>query len=96
MESKELLRSKFTNYYTHLKVICMDMTKVQVTLNVYLVSFERLVRDIITALYIRRWRQAEKENVVSIEDSMLPEIIRIQSEALKLKAETVLDGTREE
>lgn len=64
----------------------MDMTKVQVTLNVYLVSFERLVRDIITALYIRRWRQAEKENVVSIEDSMLPEIIRIQSEGFETKS----------
>lgn len=63
----------------------MGLTKIQDTLNVYLMSFERLVRDIIAALYIRRWRQVEKENVVSIDDSMLPEIIRIQSEGFETK-----------
>jgi [ribosomal protein S18]-alanine N-acetyltransferase len=63
----------------------MGLTKIQVTLYVYLISFERLVQDIVTTLYIRRWRQVEKENVVSIEDSMLPEIIRIQSEGFETK-----------
>jgi ribosomal-protein-alanine N-acetyltransferase len=63
----------------------MSLTKVQVTLNVYLTSFERLVKDIISSLYIWRWRQVEKENIVSIEDSMLPEIIRIQSESFEIK-----------
>jgi ribosomal-protein-alanine N-acetyltransferase len=58
----------------------MGLTKIQVTLNVYVTSFERLVKDMITNLFIRKWIQIEKENVVSIEDYMLPEIIRIQSE----------------
>jgi [ribosomal protein S18]-alanine N-acetyltransferase len=62
---------------------CMGLTKVQVTSTVYLISFERLVQDIVTTLYIRRWKQVKKENVVSIEDSMLPEIIRIQSEGFE-------------
>ena len=64
----------------------MSLTKVQVTLNVYLMNFEGLVRDIICNLYIRRWRQVEKENIVSIEDSMLPEVIRIQSESFETKS----------
>lgn len=64
----------------------MGLTKVHFTLNVYLISFERLVRDIIATLCIRKWRQVEKENVVSIEDSMLPEIIRIQAEGFETKS----------
>lgn len=64
----------------------MGLIKFQFTLNVYLMSFERLVRDIIATLYIRKWRQVEKENVVSIEDSMLPEIIRIQAEGFETKS----------
>lgn len=71
----------------NLKVIYMGLTKVQVTLTVYLISFERLVQDIITTLYTRRWRQAKKENVVSIADSMLPEIIRIQSEGFETNSQ---------
>jgi Acetyltransferases len=61
----------------------MGLTKVQATLTVYLISFERLIQDIVSTLYIRKWKQAKKENVVSIEDSMLPEIIRIQSEGFE-------------
>jgi len=68
----------------------MDLTKIPVTLNIYLISFERLVRDTIAALYIRRWRQVEKENVVSIDDSMLPEIIRIHSEGFETKSRNVI------
>lgn len=64
----------------------MGLTKIQVTLNVYVTSFERLVKDIITNLFIRKWIQIEKENVVSVEDSMLPEIIRIQSEGFGTKS----------
>lgn len=85
-EYKELFRSKFASCYTRLKVIFMGLTKIQVTLNVYVTSFERLVKDIITSLFIKKWIQIEKENVVSVEDSMLPEIIRIQSEGFGTKS----------
>ena len=69
----------------------MDLTKVQVTLSVYLMSCEGLVRDIIGTLFIRRWRQIEKENVVPVEDSMLSEVTRIQSEGFENKNR---DGVR--
>lgn len=64
----------------------MGLTKIQVTLNVYVTSFERLVKDIIVNLFIIKWVQIKKENVVSVEDSMLPEIIRIQSEGFGTKS----------
>lgn len=65
----------------------MGLTKIQVTLSVYVTSFERLIKDIITSIYTRKWIQVEKENVVSIEDSMLPEIIRIQAEGFGTKGQ---------
>jgi len=65
----------------------MGLTKIQVTFNVYVTSFERLLKDIITNLFIRKWIQIEKKNVVSVEDSMLPEIIRIQSESFGTKSQ---------
>ena len=49
-------------------------------------GFEGLVRDTISTLYIMRWRQVDKESIVSIEDFMLPEIIRILSEGFEIKS----------
>jgi len=63
----------------------MGLTKIQFTLNIYVTSLERLVKDIVINLFIR-WVQMEKENVVSIEGSMLPEIIRIQTEEFGTKS----------
>ncbi len=63
----------------------MGLTQVQVTLSVYLMSFERWVRNIIGTLFIQRWRQMEKENVVPVEYSMLSEVIRIQYEGFENK-----------
>lgn len=64
----------------------MSLKTVQVMLNIYLMGFEGLVRDTISTLYIMRWRQVDKESIVSIEDFMLPEIIRIQSEGFEIKS----------
>ena len=63
----------------------MGLTQVQVTLSVYLMSFERWVRNIIGTLFIQRWRQMEKENVVPVEYPMLSEVIRIQYERFENK-----------
>lgn len=84
-ESRKQFRDKFANCYTCLKVIFMGLTKIQFTLNIYVTSLEGLVKDIVINLFIR-WGQMEKENVVSIEDSMLPEIIGIQTEGFGTKS----------
>lgn len=46
-------------------------------------SFKRLLRDIAGTQLIKQWKSIEKEDIVSIEDSMLPEVLRIQSEGFR-------------
>lgn len=45
--------------------------------------FKRLIRDTVGALLIRNWKQTEKDNVIPIEDVMLPEVFRIQEEGFE-------------
>ncbi len=45
--------------------------------------FKRLIRDTVGAFLIRNWKQTEKENVMPIEDFMLPEVLRIQGEGFE-------------
>lgn len=42
-----------------------------------------MLRDTAGPFLLRRWKQTEKENIVSVEDFMLPEIIRIQVDGFK-------------
>lgn len=45
--------------------------------------FKRLTRDTVGAFLIRNWKQTEKENVMPLENFMLPEVLRIQEEGLE-------------
>lgn len=45
--------------------------------------FKRLIQDTAGAFLIRNWKQMEKENVMPIEDFMLPEVLRIQGEGFE-------------
>lgn len=45
--------------------------------------FKRLIRDTVGAHLIRNWKQTEKDNVIPIEDVMLPEVFRIQEEGFE-------------
>ena len=65
------------------KVIWMGLTKVHTRLVTYLMSFKKLLQDGAGVLLLRQWKQIEKENIVSVEDSMLPEIRKIQAEGFK-------------
>lgn len=46
-------------------------------------SFEKLLLDAAGSQLVKQWKPIEKEDIVSIEDSMLPEVLRIQAEAFK-------------
>jgi ribosomal-protein-alanine N-acetyltransferase len=46
-------------------------------------SFKRLLRDAAGSRLVKQWKQIEKGDIVSIEDSMLPEVLRIQAEGFK-------------
>ena len=63
----------------------MDLSKIHARIIAYIMNSKRLMRDFIGALLIKRWEQAEKENVVSIEDNMLPEVLRIQADGFEIQ-----------
>jgi ribosomal-protein-alanine N-acetyltransferase len=46
-------------------------------------NFRKLLLEIAGILLLRQWKQTEKENVVTIEDSTLPEVLRIQAEGFE-------------
>ncbi len=58
----------------------MDLIKVQAKFTIHLTNFKRMVQDSIGMLLLYKWKQVEKENVVSLDSAMLPEITRIQKE----------------
>jgi len=46
-------------------------------------SLKKLLRDTTGNLLVKKWKSIEKEDIVSIEDYMLPEVLRIQTEGFK-------------
>ncbi|AKB19988.1 GCN5-related N-acetyltransferase [Methanosarcina sp. WWM596] len=40
----------------------------------------KLLRDSIGVYLLKKWKQTEKENIVPVDETMLPEILRIQAE----------------
>jgi len=61
----------------------MGLTKIHTRSVTYLMSFKRLLQDIAGSLLIKKWKQTEKKDIICIEESMLPEIFRIQAEGFK-------------
>lgn len=59
-----------------LKNICTRLAQ-------YFAGFKKLLRDTAGAFLLRRWKQIEKENIVSVEESMLPDVLRIQAEGFE-------------
>ncbi len=62
-------------------MICIGLTKINNKLAQGLVSSRRLLLDTAGAFLLKRWKKIEKENIVSVEEPMIPELLRIQSEA---------------
>lgn len=58
----------------------MNITKIHTPSLTYLMSLKKLLQDIAGTLMIKQWKPIEKENIFSIENSMLPEVLRIQAE----------------
>jgi ribosomal-protein-alanine N-acetyltransferase len=73
--------------YLQWKVICIDIPKVQLKFAQLLTSFRRLVEDASRSLFLINWKQVDKENVVSVENFMIPEILKIHAEGFQYKNE---------
>jgi ribosomal-protein-alanine N-acetyltransferase len=67
-----------------------DPTQVYMKLTSYLTSFRKLVRDTIGAYLLKKWKQIEKKNIVSVDKTMLQEILRIQAETFDNKSQESL------
>jgi ribosomal-protein-alanine N-acetyltransferase len=63
----------------------MGFTQVYTRLISYITSFNKLVRDTIGAHFLKEWKPTEKENIVPVDETMLPEILRIQAEGFDSK-----------
>ena len=61
----------------------MGLTKVHTRSIAYLMSFKKLLQDTASIFLLRQWKQTEKENIVSIEDFMLPEILKIHADGFE-------------
>lgn len=65
----------------------MDPTQVYMRLTSYLTSFKKLVRDTIGAHILKKWKHIETKDILSVDKTMLPDILRIQAEAFDSKSQ---------
>lgn len=63
-----------------LKSISIAPVQVYIRLVAYYNNFKKLMRDTIGALILNEWKHIEKENIEPVDETMLPEIFRIQEE----------------
>jgi ribosomal-protein-alanine N-acetyltransferase len=68
----------------------MGITKIYNRLIEYLMNFRKLLLETSGILLLRQWKQTEKENIVTIEEPMLPEVLRIQAEGFKKSSQDKL------
>jgi ribosomal-protein-alanine N-acetyltransferase len=61
----------------------MSSINTKLTLNTYIISGIRIVKDSIGVLLLRDWKSIEKEDIVIVNDEILPEITRVQNEGFE-------------
>lgn len=67
------------------KVTCIEFAKIQLIFAMCLTSFRKLVLNTGGSLFLKKWKQVDKKNVVSVENFMISEILKIQNEGFKDK-----------
>ena len=66
----------------------MSFRKAQVTRPIaYLTGMKRVLKDILGVFLLKGWKQTDKENIVPVDDYIIPEVIKIQSESFQDKSE---------
>lgn len=61
----------------------MDLAKIHAKPDLYLRGLKKTLLDTAGIFLLKGWKQIEKENVGTVDDTMLPEILRIQAEGFK-------------
>jgi len=75
------------NYFSGflLKGGSMCPAQVYTRLVVSFTGFKRLLRDAVGAYILKDWKSIEKENIVLVDETMIPEVLRIQAESFDSK-----------
>lgn len=63
----------------------MDLAKIHAKLDLYLRGLKNTLWDTVGIFLLKRWERIENENVGTVDDTMLPEILRIQAEVFENK-----------
>lgn len=61
----------------------MDLAKIHVKPDLYLRGLNKTLWDTAGLFLLKRWERIKKENVETVDDTMLPEILRIQAEGFE-------------
>lgn len=61
----------------------MDLTNIHTKPSIYLRNISNLLRDTAGFYLLKGWKKIEKANIDIFDDTMLPEILRIQAEGFK-------------
>ncbi len=61
----------------------MGSAKIYILPSRYFMSFKSLLNYTVGSQLVKKWKSIEKEDIVSIEDSILPDVLRIQEEGFK-------------
>ncbi|MCC4770729.1 GNAT family N-acetyltransferase [Methanosarcina sp. DH2] len=74
----------------------MNLARIHSKPNLYIKSLEKAILDTAGTFLLRGWKQIEKENVEIVDDTVLPEILRIQAEGFekKRRGEIIKDSNK--
>lgn len=61
----------------------MGLTKILPRSVEFLMNFKKLLQDTAGASVLKEWKETEKEDIIFVNDSLLPEIFRIQDEGFQ-------------
>ena len=61
----------------------MDLAKIHANPDLYLRSLKKALWDTAGIFLLKRWGKIEKENIGTVDDTMIPEILRIQAEGFE-------------
>src|SRR5665648_821225 len=61
----------------------MDLAKIHVKPNQFVRSLKKTLWDTAGIILLKRWERTEKENIGTVDETMLPEILKIQAEGFE-------------
>lgn len=71
-------------------MVYIIIPETQLKFTIILASLKRFILDTGRSLFLTRWKHVDKENVVSVEDFMIPDLLKIQREGFGHQSSDIL------